>query len=225
MHLQAAIEPSDAFVRCIGLGPQTRIIRYDPTQPLHDRYTLDRNVAPEAEARTIRDTTLTINAFFGWDFNSCEALRRRGTWHPIDFANACPDSQVTSLHYHFPWLVKANLRWSLFVAATKRRMRRTIDWEPFYEIAGQDLPYEDKLRAYGQLAARRFDSEAFETFCAEHLSHLDEVAWEFFGSDAAKHAVRVKVESLYPVQEVDSFTELFWSRIQRWRDEEEGLAA
>ena len=225
MHLQAAIEPSDAFVRCIGLGPQTRIVRYDPAQPLHDRYTLERNVVPDTEARTIRDTTLTINAFFGWDFNSCEALRRRETWHPIDFANACPDSQVTSLHYHFPWLVKANLRWSLFVVATKRRMRRTSDWDPFYEIAGRDVPFEEKLRAYGELAARRFDSEAFEEFCAAHLSHLDEVAWEFFGSDAAKHAVRVKVESLYPAHEVESFTELFWSRIQRWRDEEEDLAA
>jgi hypothetical protein len=68
----------------------------------------------------------TINAFFGWDFNSCEMLRSGGVLHPIDFANACPDSQVTSLHYHFPWLVKAMLRWTLFCAATKRQFwRRT----------------------------------------------------------------------------------------------------
>ena len=66
------------------------------------------------------DPQPVINAFFGWDFNSCEALRSDGTWCPIDFANACPDSQVTSLHYHFPWLVRSKLKWSLFVAATGR---------------------------------------------------------------------------------------------------------
>ena len=42
-----------------------------------------------AEDRELmRDMTFTINAFFGWDFNSCEALSQGGTWHPIDFANA-----------------------------------------------------------------------------------------------------------------------------------------
>ena len=51
-----------------------------------------------------------------------------------------------------------------------------------------------------------------------HLSHLDEVAWEFFGTDPAKQAVRVKVEALYPPHEVDQFTELFWKRVQLWRD-------
>jgi len=65
---------------------------------------------------------MTINAFFGWEFNSCESLRdRNGVFSPIDFANACPDFQVTSLHYHFPELVKNMVRWSLFCAATKRR--------------------------------------------------------------------------------------------------------
>ena len=41
MHLQKAIEPYEHFVRAIGLGPQVRIVRYDPTLPLHDRYTMD----------------------------------------------------------------------------------------------------------------------------------------------------------------------------------------
>jgi hypothetical protein len=32
--------------------------------------------------------------------------------------------------------------------------------------------------------------------------------------------VRRKVTALYPVQEVEQFTELFWQRIQTWRAEE-----
>ena len=118
MNLQKAVIPYDWFVRCIGLGPQTRKVNYDPSAALHDRYTMDIDFLSPEDASVLEDMTLTINAFFGWDFNSCESLAKGGTWYPIDFANACPDSQVTSLHYHFPWLIKANLRWSIFCAAT-----------------------------------------------------------------------------------------------------------
>ncbi len=41
MNLQKAVIPYDWFVRCIGLGPQTRKVNYDPSAPLHDRYTMD----------------------------------------------------------------------------------------------------------------------------------------------------------------------------------------
>jgi hypothetical protein len=70
------------------------------------------------------------------------------------------------------------------------------------------------------VAERRFDTAAFEAFCAEHLPHLDEVAWEFFATNTAREAIRVKVAALFPAHEVEQFTELFWSRIQRWRSEE-----
>jgi len=223
MHLQKAVDPHDSFVRCIGLGPQTRLVRYDPSAPLHDRYTMDREPVSAEEQSVMRDMTLTINAFFGWDFNSCEALRQGGVWHPIDFANACPDSQVTSLHYHFPWLVKANLKWSIFCAATKRPMRQNLDWQPFWNAVEPDMPYRDRLRATAQVAEKHFDTARFEAFCDKHLAHLDEVVWEFFATDAAREAVRLKVEALFPADEVADFTELFWSRIQRWRDEEATL--
>ena len=71
---------------------------------------------------------------------------------PIDFANACPDSKVTSLHYHFPWLVKAILRWTVFCAATTRKPRRNLDWAPFFEIADDpSLSFDEKLER--QMAA------------------------------------------------------------------------
>ena len=218
MHLQAAVHPFDSFVRCIGLGPQTHLIRYNPDAPLHDRYTQDTSFVTDDEAALLRDTTLTINAFFGWDFNSCELLRKDGVWYPIDFANPCPDSQVTSLHRHFPWLVKANLRWSIFCAVTKRKMRRTLDWDPFYKIAAEpEMPYRERLRAYAAVAEERFEAPRFEEFCAKHLPHLDEIAWEFFGTPVAKAAFREKVAALFPKHEVEQFTELFWNRVQAWR--------
>ncbi len=220
MHLQKAVSPFDLFVRCIGVGPQTRCIKYDASAPLHARYTTEKGFMTKEEERVLVDTTLTINTFFGWDFNSCEALRQDGVFLPIDFANACPDSQVTSLHEHFPWLVLAKVRWSLFVAATGRKMRKTLDWDPYFEIAKKDLPYDEKLKQYAAVARTRLDAERFQEFCDKHLGALPAVAHEFFGTERAKDAVRQKVAALFPAHEVDEFTEHFWAAIQRWRQEE-----
>ncbi len=220
MHVQAAVNDFDRFVRCIGFGAQTHCVLYDPDAPLHDRYTMKKDFISAAEAEHLRKVTLTINAFFGWEFNSCEALRKDGVWHPIDFANPCPDSQVTSLHYHFPWMVQSYVRWAVFCAATKRKMKKTLDWEPFYAVAAQELSYEEKLDKYAAIADAHFETARFEEFCAKHLGHLDEVAWEFFGTEEARDAVRQKVTALFPPHEVERFTELFWGRIQIWRSEQ-----
>ena len=217
MNLQKGVLPNDAFVRCIGLGPQFRFVNYDPDAPLHDRYRMDHDFLPPDQAQKLADMTMVINAFFGWDFNSCEALRQDGVWYPIDFANACPDSQVTSLHYHFPWLIKANMRWSIFCAATDRSMKTDLDWHEYFAIADEDIPFEEKMAGYVTLARARFDVEAFENFCSTHLAHLDEVADEFFATDTVHDAIRQKVTALFPAHEIDAFTELFWTRVQEWR--------
>ena len=217
MHLQQGVVPFEGFVRCIGLGPQWRCVNYDPDAPLHDRYRMDTDFLTKEDEQRLTDITMVINAFFGWDFNSCESLLSNGVWHPIDFANACPDSQVSSLHFHFPWLIKANIRWSIFCAATNKRMNTDLNWRAYFDIADQDMPFDDKLAAYVKLARERFDVDRFEEFCEQHLSHLDEVAHRYFASDAVRAAIREKVEALYPAHEHDEFTELFWKRIQYWR--------
>ena len=221
MHLQKAVDPYDPFVRCLGVGPQVRVMRYDPTAPLHDRYIPEEHELPAADVELLRDSTLTINSFFGWDFNSCELLRHTGTgvWHPIDFANACPDSQVTSLHYHFAWLVLAKIRWSVYCTATDRKMRFNSDWTDYFAIAERDVPYREKLSAYAAMGRERLEADRFEEFCDKHLSHLDEVADEFFGGDFAKDAIRQKVVAMYPEHEWDEFTDMFWSRVQAWREQ------
>ena len=220
MHLQQGVVPYERFVRCIGLGPQIRVVEYDPSQPLHERYRKEASFLRDEDAELLRNITLTINSFFGWDFNSCECLAKDGTWHPIDFANPCPDSQVTSLHGHFPWLIKSNIRWSVYCAVTGKKMRQNLDWTPYFEVAEQGLPYRERIKAYAAIANERFETERFEEFCEKHLGHLDEIAWEYFGDDRARNAVRKKVEALFPEHEWDEFTDHFWDRIQDWRDED-----
>jgi len=220
MHLQKAVDNWDIFVRGLGVGPQVRMIKYNPDAPLHERYEVAFNFLTGEDAAIMADTVLTINAFFGWDFNSCEALRSNGILHPIDFANACPDSQVTSLHYHFPWLVKAVVRWSIFCAVTGRERKLNLNWQPFFDAADPDVPYRERLARYAAIARRHFESERFEEFCNEHLGHLDEVAYEFFGTDLARQAIRLKVQALFPEHEVDRFTDHFWGLTQFWRKTE-----
>ncbi len=218
MHLQKGVDDFDLFVRCIGLGPQFHIVSYDPGASLHDCYQIRQNFMSEQEAQMLRDMTLTINTFFGWDFNSCEAIRKDGHWYLIDFANACPDSQVTSLHYHFPWMVIANVKWSLYVAATKKKFRKSLDWEPYYEVLKSNSTLESRLAGYANIGNSRMETASFKEFCATHLKDVDRVAWEFFASEPARRAIRLKVEALFPPHEVEQFTELFWSRVQLWRE-------
>jgi hypothetical protein len=99
-------------------------------------------------------------------------------------------------------------------------MRKNLDWEPYFEVASRDLSPTEKLTEYARIARGRLAAAEFEDFCAKHLAHFDEVADAFFGSVEAKAAVRRKVEALFPANEWDQFTELFFARIQDWRKHE-----
>ncbi|MCY2958315.1 MAG: hypothetical protein NT107_14920 [Planctomycetota bacterium] len=224
MHVQKAVDGFDLFVRAVGIGPQVRVIKYDATQPLHGRYTTERNFCTKAEEQVMVDTCLTINAFFGWDFNSCEALRKDSVFYPIDFANPCPDNQVNSIHYHWPWYVMSNLKWAVFTAATKKPMRKTLDFEPFYAIAKLDLPYREKLARYAKIARTRFEADRFEEFSQQKLRPLERAAMAWFVSDRCRSAIRVKVAHMYPPHEVESFTERFFQLVLQWCKDNQAYA-
>lgn len=221
MHLQRAVDPFDLFVRTIGIGPQVEVVRYDPGAPLHARYMVDFNYVDGPEYSLLVDQMLTINGFFGWDFNSCESLRKDGVFYPIDFANACPDFQVTSLHFHFPNLVKHMVRWSLYCAATRRKMPMNQDWQPYFDVAAKDLPFRERLAGYAAITRKRLEHDRFQEFCQTHLSHLDDVALEFFGTDHCRDIVRQKVTALYPTHEIDEFTNHFFGLVGFWRKTEQ----
>ena len=221
MHVQQAVHGFDRFVRCIGFGPQTHCVLYDPAAPLHERYTTETNFISKEEEAHLRKITLTINAFFDWEFNSCEALRRDGRLVPDRLREPVPrlagDVAALALPVDgegLPPLVD-------LLRGDEAQDAQEPGLGAVHRDRGTDLPFEEKLDRYAKIADERFDTARFDEFCAKHLSHLDEVAWNFFGTAPAKEAVRQKVGALFPAHEHEKFTEHFWDRIQQWRKSEE----
>src|SRR4051794_11169824 len=135
MHLQAAVKDYDVFARALSIGAETMVMKFQPEEPMHNRYAVEHGfLSPQAgeEAVTI---SRVVNAFFRWEFNSCEMLVKDDQVHPIDYANACPDVAVTSLHYYFPWAMSALVKWTAFCSVTDRSTRLHVDTGPWFAIA------------------------------------------------------------------------------------------
>ena len=216
MHLQAGLDDFDVFVRSLAIGPQVISLYYDPDQPMHGRYLVKHDFLSAAKGREARIITKVINAFFRWDFNSCEAILKDDILWPIDFANACPDIAITSLHYYFPWAIKSLLAWSLFCAVSGRPMHITMDVAPYFRIADSDRSYDEKLIEYEKLADAHLQTAEFEEFRATNLAHLDEVTWHFVQSEAFDHILVQTVQTTFPSYEHDHFIAHYRGLLRHW---------
>ena len=150
---------------------------------MHDRYAVDHDfLTPEVGDEVLTISRL-INAFFRWEFNSCETLVRGDDAYPIDYANASPDVAITSLHYYFPWAMSALLKWCVFCVVTGREPRLDLDTRRYFEIGDrEDLTYDEKLAAYRALADEYFEVDRYQDFCASRLPHVDELVLDWITS-------------------------------------------
>ncbi|GIE94823.1 ATP-grasp domain-containing protein [Paractinoplanes rishiriensis] len=217
MHLQAAVEGYDVFARSLTIGPETMVMRFRPEQPMHSRYEVDHNFLSADVGDEVVTISRLVNAFFRWEFNSCESLVRGTDVHPIDYANACPDVAVTSLHYYFPWAMSALLRWTVFCVVTGRKPRLDTDTSRYFAI-GDDpsLSYAEKLAGYRKLADEYFETERYEEFCARHLARVDEIVYEWVTSEEFRSLLRETVRATYPVHEHEKFLGHFGGLIEAW---------
>jgi len=130
MHLQKAID-YDVFARSLSIGAETMVMKFQPDQPMHQRYAVEHDfLAPDAGLEVVTIGKL-VNAFFKWEFNSCETLVSGGEVYPIDYANACPDVALTSLHYYFPWAMKALVKWCVFALVTGRQAKLDLETDRY----------------------------------------------------------------------------------------------
>jgi hypothetical protein len=215
MHLQKGIE-FDKFCRALSVGPQVLPMQYDPDKPLHLRYVINFNFLTPDEGDKMVKITKLVGALFGWDYNSCEVTIKDGICHPIDFCNAVPDSSLMSLHFHFPWIVKALIRWTTFAGATRRQFPYDLSWQKYLEIAKKDLPFEEKLEKYNALADKFFETEKFQEYCNKYLSHLDEQAYEYFTSPEFDQVIIKKVMKKFPEHEHAEFVEHYRGLFRFW---------
>jgi hypothetical protein len=221
MHLQQSVEGFDVFARSLSIGAETIVMRFEPDRPMYDRYQVEHGfLAPETGVEVVTIGKL-VNAFFRWEFNSCETLIKNGQVFPIDYANAAPDVSITSLHYYFPWAIKTLLKWSIFCCVTDRKMRIDQDTARYFEIGDRDdLSYEEKLEEYRKLANDFFETEQYEEFCAKNLQGVDEAMVEFIESPEFDNILVETVRTTFPPHEHDHFIGHYRGLLGAWAEDQ-----
>jgi hypothetical protein len=222
MHVQAAIEGFDVFCRSLSIGPETMVMRFEPDRPMHERYQVAHDFLSPALGREVVTISRLVNAFFRWEFNSCETIVRGRHAYPIDYANASPDVSLISLHYYFPSAIRALVRWCAFCVCTGRPAGINQGTRPYFEVGDSDLGYEQKLERYRELADRYFQLEEYAAFCTENLPHLDELVLEHVESAEFDTLLVDTVRSTFPPHEHEATIAHYRGLVGAWARDQPG---
>jgi hypothetical protein len=163
-----------------------------------------------------------VNAFFRWEFNSCEVIVKGAQAHPIDYANASPDMALVSLHYYFPWAIQALAAWSLFCTATERKVGVYQPTRDYFAIGDSDLGYEEKLARYRELADAYFQADLFDEFRAEALPHLEETMIEFVESPEFDELIVQIIRGEEPEEKQERLIDRSRTAVAAWASDRRG---
>jgi hypothetical protein len=217
MHLQASVEGFEVFARSLSIGAETMVMRFDPDAPMHERYRVEHDFLTSETGHEVVTISRLVNAFFRWEFNSCENLVRGSEVHPIDYANASPDVALTSLHYYFPWAMEALVKWCVFCVVTARRMAIDQDKRRYFDIGDRgELTYEEKLAGYRRLADEYFQVDEYEAFCAASLPAMRELVVGYVGSPQFDDLLVDIVRQTFPAHEEEAMVARHRGLVGAW---------
>jgi hypothetical protein len=217
MHVQAAVDGFDAFARTLSIGPETMVMRFDPDAPMHLRYRVEHDFLSASVGREVETISRLVNAFFRWEFNSCECLVRGEGVHPIDYANASPDVALTSLHYYFPWAMETLVKWCAFCTVTGRRIAIDQDKRAYFDIGDRDdLTYQEKLREYRRLADAYFEVDAYRDFCETSLGMLRPLVLEYVAGPEFDALLVEEVRTVFPAHEHEEMVARHRGLVAAW---------
>ncbi|MDO5711138.1 MAG: hypothetical protein Q4P32_05280, partial [Micrococcales bacterium] len=216
MHLQATVD-YEKFARALTIGAETMVMDFRPEKPMHDRYAVSHDfLSPQAGAECAAISRI-VNAFFCWEFNSAEMLVAGNEVYPIDYANACPDVALTSLHYYFPWAMTALVRWSTYCVVNGWHGQIDLRTSKYFDIADDpDRTYEDKIAGYLELADAHFENDRYQQWCADYLPHVPEVVHDWVTSSDFDRLLHETVVATYPAHEHEQFLAHFRGLLGLW---------
>jgi hypothetical protein len=216
MHLQAAVDDYEFFTRSLAIGPQTKVMQYDPAADGHYRYLVGDAFLDPPLQHEVETISLLVSAFFRWEFNSCEVIVKEGQAYPIDYANASPDMALVSLHYYFPWAIQALAAWCLYCAATERSIGVYQPTRDYFAIGDAELPYAEKLERYRAMANAYFQTAAFEEFLAEALPHLEETMVDYVESPEFDDLIVQVIRTEEPEEKQERLIERSRTAVAAW---------
>ncbi len=140
MMLQEEIVFDDYF-RCYCLGrKQVRIMQYEPRNPHHLRYVVNKGPASEKLLKRVNDYVLDLCIALGYDFNTVEMAVRDGVPYAIDFCNPAPDAELKSVgEENFAWVVEHAAKMAVERAQAQKPGKDNLTWGTFVTNAASSF--------------------------------------------------------------------------------------
>lgn len=132
MLLQEEILFDEYFrVYCLG-GKAVRIMEYEPRNPSHLRYVVDRAPSSKKLLTTVKNYTIKLCEGLGYDFNTVEFAVRNGIPYAIDFGNPAPDADINSVGQdNFDWVVEEAAKMAISYAKAQKPGQMNLTWGTF----------------------------------------------------------------------------------------------
>lgn len=148
MMLQEEIVFDDYF-RCYCLGRKdVRIMQYEPRNPHHLRYVVNKGPASEKLLKKVNDYVLDLCNALGYDFNTVEMAVRDGVPYAIDFCNPAPDAELKSVgEENFAWVVEHAAKMAVERAQAQKPGRDNLTWGTFVTNAASSFLKESAAPA------------------------------------------------------------------------------